>query len=633
MRFNVRLAGISVFVLASAAAHAEDSVVITATRTEQSLSEVGQAITVIDTEAIRRRQSDTVVDLLRNVPGVTFARNGGIGTTTSIFIRGAESDQTVALIDGVKLNDPSSPGGGFNFGNLLVGNIARIEVLRGSQSVLWGSQAIGGVVNVTTTEPTDTLAANARAEYGWHDTRELVGNVSQKFGRVSASVGAGQFHTDGISAFDESRGGAERDGYRNFGANAKFNVELSDAVSVDLRGWYSNGRSELDGFPAPTFALGDTNEYARTREMIGYSAVNVALLDGRFHNRIAAAYTETRRRNFDPDGFVFETFNANGRNTRFEYQGILDVTDAVRATFGAETERSEFTTASFGGPATRGDARLDSGYAELVAKPLAGLTTTVGVRHDQHDDFGGKTTTGASAAWTPNEGTTVLRASFSEGFKAPTLFQLQSDFGNTLLRPETARGWDAGVTQHLFGAEVELGATVFRRNSHDLINFVSCLAPFTGICTNRPDGTYDNVSRAQAEGVELTALLKPVEALAVQMNYTHVNAEDRSPGTTTFGKNLVRRPSETASAIVDYRWSFGLDTGVTVTYVGASFDNASNTRRIPGYDVIDLRVAYPLTSNVELQARVENLLDEKYETIFRYGMPGRATYVGVRLSY
>ena len=618
----------------SAAANADDNtVVVTATRTEQSLSEVGQTISVIDSDAIRQRQSDSVVDLLRNLPGVTFARNGGIGSTTSVFIRGAESDQTVALIDGVKLNDPAAPGGGFNFGSLLVGNISRIEVLRGSQSVLWGSQAIGGVVNVTTAEPTDTLTANARAEYGWRDTKQLVGNVSEKIGPVAASIGAGEFHTDGISAFDQNLGGVERDGYRNFRANAKFDIDVADNVSVDLRGFYSNGKVGFDGFPPPNFTFADTNEYSRTRELVGYSALNVVLLDGRFHNRIAAESTDTKRKNFDPDGFVFETFDANGRNTRFEYQGILDVSQALRATFGAETERSRFDTSSFGGPVTRGDTRLSSGYAELVAKPLTGLTTTVGVRHDHHDQFGGKTTTGASAAYTPNEGLTVFRASYSEGFKAPTLYQLQSEYGNGLLRPENARGFDAGLTQRFFGERVEVSATAFRRNSHDLINFISCIEPLTGICTNRPNGTYDNVSRARSEGVELTAAWKPVDALAVQANYTHLNAEDRSPGSATFGKRLVRRPGETASALADYRLPFGLETGVTYTHAGSSFDNASNTRRIKSYDVVDLRLAYPVTPSVELQARVENLLDEQYETIYRYGMPGRATYVGVRLSY
>jgi vitamin B12 transporter len=626
-------AGFSVLALTSAVAYADDAVVITATRTEQRASEVGQTISIIDAEAIRRRQTDTVVDLLRTLPGVSFTRNGGIGTTTSVYVRGAENDQTVALIDGVKLNDPSSPGGGFNFGNLLVGNISRIEVLRGSQSVLWGSQAIGGVVNVTTLEPTDTLSANARAEYGWRGTRELVGNISERFGPVSASVGAGDFRTDGISAFNEDRGGAERDGYHNFGAHAKVKVEVSDAVSVDVRGWYSNGKVDLDGLVPPAFSLGDTNEYSRTRELVGYTGVNAALLDGRFHNRLGVAHTETKRNNYDPDGFIFETFDANGRNTRLEYQGIFDVTDAVRTTFGAESERSRFTSASFGGPATRGEARINSGYAELLARPFTGLTTTVGVRHDDHDQFGGKTTKSASAAWTPNENTTTLRASYSEGFKAPTLYQLQSEYGNSLLTPENARGWDAGVSQRFFDSKVELGATLFQRSSRDLINFVSCIAPLTGVCTDRPFGTYNNVSRARTEGVELTALVMPVDALIVQANYTNANSEDRSAGSTTFGKKLVRRPRETSSALVDYAWRFGLETGVTFTHVGSTFDNASNSRRVEGYDVVDLRLAYPVKDNFEIQARVENLLDEDYETIYRYGTPGRASYVGVRFSY
>ena len=186
-----------------------DDIVVTATRTPQPVERVGQSITVIDSAELERRQTNQVADVLRTVPGVTVARNGGPGTVASVFIRGAESEQTVALIDGIKLNDPSSPGGGFFFGNLLTGNIERIEVLRGPSSVLWGSQAIGGVVNMITRQPTDDLAVNLRGEYGYRDTGQLVGNISGKAGPLSASVGAGWFRTDGISAFSEARGGTE----------------------------------------------------------------------------------------------------------------------------------------------------------------------------------------------------------------------------------------------------------------------------------------------------------------------------------------------------------------------------------------------------------------------------------------
>jgi len=613
-----------------ATAHADDSdaIIVSANRTKQSTAEVAQSVTVITLDDIVTRQSVAVTDLLRSVPGITVTSNGGLGTTTSVNIRGAESDQTVALIDGVKINDPSTPGGGFNFGNLLTGNIQRIEVVRGSQSVLWGSQAIGGVVNIVTRTPTEKPAVNAAAEYGWRDTARVVGNVSGKFGPVSAGIGAGYLRTDGFSTFNEARGGKERDGYRNFGANAKFNIALSDAVSVDLRGWYSDGKVGIDGFPAPTYSFGDTPEFARTKELVGYAGLNAALLDGRFRNRIAYTMTDTRRRNTDlTGGTEFETFNAKGRNERFEYQGNFDVIDAVSATFGAETEKASFRTSSYGGPFARAEARTNSVYGQFSAKPVTGLTVSAGLRHDDHDTFGGKTTFSANAVFTPNEGGTTVRASYGEGFKTPSLFQLFSDYGNTALKPESSRSWDAGVTQKLLDGKIEVGATWFHRDTRNLINFIGC-SVLTGICANRPFGTYDNVAKARAQGLEFVLMLKPVDALRVQANYGYVDAIN-----VATGLDLARRARHSVNLSVDYDWAFGLKTGATISHVGASFDNASNTRELDGYVLADLRAAFPVTRNIELYGRIENLFNEQYETSYRYGTPRRAAYAGIRLAF
>ena len=611
----------------------EPVIVVTANRTEQSLDKVGQSITVLDSAEIERRQTQAVADILRTVPGVTVVRNGGIGTSTSVSIRGAESDQTVALVDGIKLNDPSSPGGGFNFGNLLVGNIERIEVLRGPSSVLWGSQAIGGVVNMITRQPTEQLGVNLRGEYGYRDTGQLVGNVSGKAGPLSASIGAGYFRTDGISAFSEARGGTEKDGYRNYGANGNFNLALTDWLSVDARGWYSEGRVNIDGFPPPSFAFGDVDEESRTREFVGYTGINAALLDGRFRNRLGYAYTDTRRRSIALDGVASETFAGHGRNERIEYQGIFDIAEGWQLTGGIERETSRFSSSSFGAVPSIGRARIDSVYAQLVASPVRGLTLTGGVRHDDHNRFGGATTLAASGVYAIAATGTTLRASYAEGFKAPSLFQLQSDFGNQLLRPERSKGWDAGITQDLVDGRLQASATYFRRDSDDLIIFISCPLPRTGICAGRPSGTYDNVSKARAEGVEIGLMMQPVDALRLQANYTYTDATNRSPGNANFGRQLVRRPQHSVTALVDYRWSFGLETGVTLTHVGASFDNANNSRKVEGYVLADLRAAFPVTDRFELYGRIENLFDERYETVFRYGTPGRAGYVGVRLSY
>lgn len=620
-------------ILSPAVAHADDgaddTIIVTAGRGETPLSQVGQSVTVITANDIKTRQSTAVVDLLRTVPGITFTRNGGIGTSASVNIRGADSDQTVALIDGVKLNDPSSPGSGFNFGNLLTGNISRIEVVRGSQSVLWGSQAIGGVINIITREPTEDLTINANAEYGWRDTGQVVGNVSGKFGPVSASVGAGYLRSDSFSAFNEARGATELDGYENYGANAKFNIALSDAISFDLRGWYSNGTTGIDGFAAPLFAFGDTNETAQTEELVGYAGLNVALLGGRFRNRFAYAYTDTARENFDLSGATpFQTFDAKGKNERLEYQGNFEIADGYRLTFGAETEKSSFRTVSFGGPASIADARLDSFYGQLSATPFIGLTLSAGARYDDSKTFGGKTVFAANGVYSPNDGATTIRASYGEGFKVPSLFQLFSNFGNTTLKPESSKGWDAGITQKLLDGAIEVGATWFHRNTSNQIVFISCRLPRTGICTNRPSGTYDNVARARAQGLEFGLKAKPVEALTVQANYSWIDAENRANGL-----QLARRPSQSVNASVDYQWDFGLETGTTVTVVGDSFDNASNTRRLDGYVLVDIRASYPINDKFSFYGRIENLFDEQYETIFRYGTPRRAAYAGVRLSY
>ncbi len=618
--------------LAGAAAR-EPVIVVTANRTAQALDKVGQSITVIDSAEIDRRQTQTVADVLRTIPGVSIARSGGIGTSTSVFIRGAESDQTVALVDGIKLNDPSSPGGGFNFGNLLIGNIERIEVLRGPSSVLWGSQAIGGVVNMITRQPTEDLRVNLRGEYGYRDTGQLVGNLSGKAGPLSASIGAGYFRTDGISAFSEARGGVEKDGYENYGANGNVNLALSDWLSVDARGWYSEGRVNIDGFPPPSFAFGDVNEESRTREIVGYTGVNAALFDGRFRNRLGYAYTDTRRRSIALDGPASETFAGHGRNERIEYQGIFDIAEGWQLTGGLERETSRFSSSSFGAVPAIGRARIDSVYAQIMASPIAGLTLTGGVRHDDHNRFGGATTLAASGVYAISQTGTTLRASYAEGFKAPSLFQLQSDFGNQLLQPERSKGWDAGITQDLVEGRLQASATYFRRDSDDLINFISCPLPRTGICAGRPSGTYDNVSKARAEGVEIGLMMQPVDALRLQANYTYTDATNRSPGNANFGRQLVRRPQHSVTALIDYRWGFGLETGVTLTHVGANFDNANNSRKVEGYVLADLRAAYPVTERVEIYGRVENLFDERYETVFRYGSPGRAGYVGVRLRY
>ncbi|MEM7781086.1 MAG: TonB-dependent receptor [Pseudomonadota bacterium] len=596
-------------------------IVVTANRTSRAISQVGESVTVVGEEEIINRQATDVLDILRTVPGVTFNRNGGLGTNAGVSIRGAQSDQTLVLIDGIRINDPASPGGGFNFGPLLAGNISRVEVVRGSQSVLYGSQAIGGVVNLLTREPTEELAYFARAEYGARDTAEIVGNVSGRFGPVAASFGATYARTDGISA---RSGGTEVDGFESLGFNGKLDVALASNISLDLRGFYADGDTDIDGFGAP-----DADIVSSRQDFVGYAGLNASFLDGRFRNRLGFGYTDISRNNFNFDTDS-ETFVASGENRRFEYQGVFDTGDFAEIVFGAEREESEFTSSSFGAPPSNADVWINSLYSQINVTPIDGLSLTGGLRYDDHETFGSATTFSASGAYSPNDGDTVIRASYGEGFKAPALFQLFSDFGNLDLVPEESESWDVGITHSFLDGKAQFGVTYFERDGTNEIVFVSCTGSLLPPCLVpeevRPSGTYDNIALTQADGWEFGVALQPVDGFDVSLNYSIIDAFD---GTT--GNRLPRRAEETASLVVDYRMENGFGIGATILVVGDSFDNASNTRPLDGYALADIRVSYGIAESLELFGRIENVTDEEYETVRGFNQPGRSVFGGVRL--
>lgn len=630
---------VAVFAADVASTDDVERVVVSANRVEQPLSRIGDSITVLSADEVRISQKMAVSDLLATTPGVTYSRNGGLGTTTALRIRGAESDHTVVLLDGVKLNDPSSTGGGFNFANLLTTDFARIEILRGPQSTLWGSQAIGGVVNIVTTTPEGPLSGAFAAEGGAHDTAFVHARAEAGGDRTSWRVAGSYLTTGGISAFDEDLGGREKDGYRNVGVNVRGTVRITDSVSAELRSIWSKGRTDFDGFRfvPPTFALTDTLEYGYTEELLTYAGINADSFGGRLKNRFGFAYTDTDRENYDPESSVPLTFDATGRNERWEYQGTLALSDAVGAVFGLESERSKFSTAS---PSTfepnpvpvAHDATLDSAYGQLSVSPIEALTLTGGLRYDDHETFGNETTGRASLAWSATP-TTIVRASYGEGFKAPTLYQLFSDYGNESLAPEQAEGWDAGIEQRLLDEALVVSATYFNSDTTNMIDFVSCFMSSDPRCFERPDGYYDNVQKTTADGVELGLTARIGERLRVSANYTNMDAKNDVRGSGNFGRALPRRPEETANAEVTYFWPFGLTTTVAAMHAGKSYDNASNTIELDGYTVVDFRAAYTFRETIEVFGRLENAFDEDYATVANYGSIGRGAFVGVRQSF
>lgn len=619
------------------AAQAAPDVVVTATRTPQDLQRIGASVIVVPAAELERRQTAQVVDVLRDIPGVAFSRNGGVGGVTAVRIRGAEGDQTVVLIDGIKLNDPSQPGGGFNFANLFADDLERIEVLRGVQSTLYGSQAIGGVVNLIGREPGGPLAASALVETG--ELGALRGRVSARgaVGRLGLSATVSRSETDGISAFSRARGGRERDGFEQTAARLSARYALSDAVAVGAQVWWADSEVGIDGFPAPAFALADTPERSATEELITAVSVETASLGGRWRNRLVASRTTTDRDSLNPALAMPVTFRARGRNERIEWQSTFDVSDRLQIVGGAETETASLRTASpsVANPNPRplvAEADLNAVWLQAQARPADWLTATLGVRRSDNDRFGEAINLRATVAVAFNDGATILRASAADGFKAPTPFQLFSSFGNAALEPEEATSIEAGVEQALFAGALRGGLTWFRRDATNQIDFVSCFGVTSPICVGRPSGTYDNIQKAKAEGVEATLDWRPIDRFSLSAGYAGLDARNRTGGSANFGRRLPRRPETTLSVSAAYAFSFGLDLSATWTRIGDSFDDAANRRLLKGYELVSLRASQKLGERWTVFARVENAGDEAYETTTGYGSPPRQAFVGVRAA-
>jgi vitamin B12 transporter len=623
-----------------------EEVVVVANRTPVPLSKVGSAVTVLTAKDIKASQATIASDLLEQTPGISVARTGGPGEPTSVFIRGAESDQTVVVIDGVKMTDPSLPGGGFDFENLLIGDISRIEILRGAQSTLYGSDAMGGVIDIETADPRRKSQGSASLEGGSHDT----GDGSVSVGGVSDALmwrAAGNYYgTGGTPCFDQYRGG-RRDCASQIGGGAgQIRYDFTPDLQLDLRGYMVSARTDFDGYDTPSCAasgflictFGDDSEYGKTQQGIGYAGLNWWSPDHSLTNRLSVQYTGSETRNYDPNGPVnlgnptTETFYGFGRNIREEDQSTWKFSDAGQIVFGAQNEHSTINTVSPFSPFIGSGVVINSVYAQAQYEILKGLTLTAGGRYDHHDVYGGHGTGQFAAAWALPDQATVLRASFGQGFKAPALYQLYSNYGNHALQPETANSWDAGIEHHALDNRLVIDATYFQRTSRDLIGFFDCSTP-SPLCATEPFGYYANIARSYAHGVEVDGSFKATEELSITANYTVSDTEDISPGSSTYGNELPRRPADTGNATVTYLWPFRLSTALAMRYSAASFDDAANTIRLGGYVLLDVRTSYPINDHLEMFARVENLTDRHYETAYEYGTLGRSAYLGARTTF
>jgi vitamin B12 transporter len=624
-------------VVAAVAADASvEEVVVVATRSPQEIDKIGASVTVLDTGAIEASQATTMSELLATTPGITFTRSGGPGNVTNVFIRGADADHTLVLIDGVVLNDPAAVNGALDFGNLLVGDTARVEILRGAQSTLYGSQAIGGVINIVTAGPHDGFGGDLQAEYGSLGTSLTRAGIGGKYDDWSFRLAGTHYSSDSVPDLDPRFGGTTTDPFHESIVSGRATYDFAPTVQLDLRAYWTDGRNYYDGFPPPDYVLANDTQYQTTHQFVDYSGLNFDLFGGHLKNRVAWQYTTTQRADFDNSGTpITQTDSYRGNNSRAEYQGTWDIAPGYQAVFGLQQEKSWVDTTPYA-PA-HADTAQNSEYVQVVGEVGGGLTLTAGERHDHYDSFGQHYTGQLAAAWVLPSAT-ILRASLSQGYKAPSLYQLYSPYGNPVLAPEKSAGGDAGVEQRLLGGRLTLSATYFLTHFQNLIVFESCPGSPQCDTLGQAGGYYANLNRARAAGVELQASAALTQSLAVHANYSHVATVDETPGSLNYGQQAYERPRDAANLAVVYTWGGGLALSAAARFSGFSRDLDFGvypvaTVHLGGYTLLNLHASYPLGSKLELYARIDNATNKYYETIYQYATWGRTGAFGVRAKF
>ena len=580
----------------------DGEITVTATGLWSKRKEAGQSISVMTAADLESVQGPDLTRALERLPGVSFARSGGLGSQTSLFVRGANSEQLLVTIDGVRVEDTAAPSGGFDLGTLLSGGVTRIELLRGSNSLAWGSDAIGGVLAITTVT---SSGVRGSLEYGAHETLDANASLGLSGERYGLGFSGGYTRSDGISAF---AGGSEADPFSQWHAGGRASFNLSDSIKLVAAGRYADSKIDFDGFPPPLYSFADTPEYQTTKQ--GSGRVGLEYSGNGLQLGAGAALSDTRRAYYDPTYGSASNFNTIGRAVHANLTGRADLAEHWTLDFGADADWSRFST-TFD---PRQTARILGAHA-LIGYHGDRLNLTAGARIDDHDRFGSHTTLGANGSFALDDNWRI-KASWGQGFKAPTLSQLYGYGGNALLKPETSEGFDAGLEYGRRSGAGHFAVTLFRRDSSNLIDYVF------------PAG-YFNVSRTRAEGIELEGGVQVSERFTVQGAYTYLTASNRSTG-----NDLARRPRNMVSVSADWTTPLHeLKLGADLRMVGDSFDDRGNFTALDGYGLLTLRASLPLGEHLELYGRIENVTDQQYQTVAGYGSYGRSAYGGVRVAF
>lgn len=597
-----------------------EPVVVTATRIETPLEQVSASVTVITRQEIEERQLRTVEEALRGLPGMAVVRQGSAGSQTSIFLRGANSDHALVLIDGLRVS--SSITGGFDFADLTTDNIERIEVIRGPQSALYGSDAIAGVVNIITRRGAGRPSHLVSLGGGNHGTFRGQLASAGAFGPADYSVGISRLQTRGFLRHDD---------YRNTSLSASLGFRVGDEARFGLFGRFADAEKDLPPVKGRSF---DPNErFGRRFFQVGsaWEQRVAPWLD--YSLRVGVSGTDSDFS--DPADSVSPSFTFSRIDaTVLNVDGQVTFRPLARApiTVGAEwmdhsadfSSRSAFGASRFDKAVTNGAAFAHSQLALLDGR----LVLSGGGRYDDHSRFGQATTWQLSSGFLVRESGTKLKASWGSAFKAPDLADLFfPGFANPDLKPERARGFEVGIEQSLWRDRLRAEAVYFDKRLRNLIQFDPA--------SLRPE----NVGRASIRGVELPITLQLRPELKVRWSYSLVETEDEETGA-----RLIRRPKDTFAAQVSYSFLERFTATLEILHVRNRKDidfAAFPSRRVTlePYTKVDLGLSATVARGLSLlragkvRAKIENLFNQKYEEAFGFPAPGALFLIALEGSF
>ena len=611
-------------------------VVVSATRTQTSTLELANSVTVIDSAEITNRNSSNVFDLLKNEYGVSYTRQGGPGTLSNINIRGGNSSYTLVLVDGIEVNLNNDPSNFYDFASLSTDNVQSIEILRGPQSTLYGSNSLAGVINVITKKgigkPSFSLLSEAGSYKTFKNTLGMNGNVSD----FNYSVTLGRAESEGFSAASEKYGNTEKDGYRKDNISARLGYDFTETAQLNLLMSYNNSKSDYDQTAGK---FGDDPTYIFNQEEFSFRGEGkFDLLDGKWNQKIGASiFRNVRKYNFDYSKFNAAASNSSydGRKIKIDWQNNFNLLENHLLTFGieniSEAAVSEYFYFSqffnYESLFPQKKSNTFGTYLQDQLKIGQSFFSTLGVRFDNHNKFGSVFTYRFAPAYIIWETGTKLKATFGSGFKTPSLFNLYDPaYGNLDLNPEESIGFDAGVEQFLANDLLSIGVTYFQNNYKDLIGFDQS---FKAI----------NVNKAKTNGVETYLTAQMFDKLKIKLNYTYTNAKDESEGLDDDERKLIRRPEHKVGSYLSYNFSPKANANVEVIYIGEQddlvFDNltfTSSRTQLDPYILLNFSAHYQLLEFLRFNLRLENILDSDYEEVYGYATPGFSIYGGIKLS-